>query len=46
MNDKEKFEQTARALGFIKPEELLVLIKKDFREGKKMQFINITDKYQ
>lgn len=32
MNDKEKFEQTARALGFIKPEELLVLLKRDFRE--------------
>jgi hypothetical protein len=32
MSDKEKFERTVRALEFIRPEELLVLLKKDFRK--------------
>jgi hypothetical protein len=32
MSDKEKFEQIGRALEFVKPEELLVLLKKDFRK--------------
>lgn len=32
MSDKEKFEQIVRALEFIRLEELLVLIKKDFRD--------------
>jgi hypothetical protein len=34
MNSKEEFEQVVRAMSFMKPEELLVLMKRDSKSGK------------